>query len=164
MSLLEQIKNDLKISLKKGDYLSQKVLRLLIAEIQKKEKDKRYRLSKEGVNEKELEEKSRLTEEEVLEIVFREVKKRKEAIIEFQKGGREDLAETEKKELEFLEKYLPPQLSEEEIREEVRKIIQEKEEKNFGEIMSFLMSKYKGRIDGSLANRIVRSEIEKIEQ
>jgi uncharacterized protein YqeY len=159
MTLIEQIKNDLKESLKKGDFLSQKTLRLLLAAIQNVEKEKRFKLSKENLEDEELEKKSQLTDEEIQEVIFKEVKKRKDAISEFKKGNREDLASQEEAELKILEKYLPPQLTEEEIRAEARKIIEEKKERNLGAVMSILMAKYKGRIDRALASQIVREEI-----
>jgi len=159
MALVEHIKKEIKNSLKKRDFLSQKTLSLLLAAIQNAEKEKRFKLSKQDLGEEELERESQLSDDEVREIIFKEVKKRKEAISEFKKGKREDLASQEESELKILEKYLPRQLTGEEIRAEVRKIIEEQKERNIGAIMSTLMRKYKGRVDGSLASQIVREEM-----
>jgi len=157
----EQIKEDLKIALKQGDLLGQCVLRLLLAEIQNKEKEKRFKLFKQGVSDIEIDEKSKLTEEEILEEIIQSAKKRRDSIREFEKGGREDLVEKEKQELSFLEKYLPPQLSSDEIEQLVKSFIDEIGEKDFGKIMKHLSAENKGRIDGALLNRIVRSVIGK---
>ena len=68
---------------------------------------------------------SKLTEEEVIEVVSSEVKKRKDSIEQYQKGGRSDLAENEKKELEILMEYMPEQMGEDEIRKIVKEKIEE---------------------------------------
>jgi uncharacterized protein YqeY len=159
MPSFEQIKEDLNKALKGKDALAQSVLRLLIAEIQNKQKEKRYKIFKEGMNEKELEEKTKLNEEEIGAVIFQEAKKRKDSIREFEKGHRDDLVQKEKAELSFLEGYLPKQLTEDEIKKQVQEFIKETGEKEFGKVMSALMSKNKGRIDGALLSQVVRSEL-----
>ena len=159
MPSFEQIKEDLNKALKGKDALAQSVLRLLIAEIQNKQKEKRYKIFKEGMNEKELEEKTKLNEEEIGAVIFQEAKKRKDSIREFEKGHRDDLVQKEKAELSFLEGYLPKQLTEDEIKKQVQEFIKETGEKEFGKVMSVLMSKNKGRIDGALLSQVVRSEL-----
>jgi uncharacterized protein YqeY len=69
------------------------------------------------------------------------------------------LVQKEKAELLFLERYLPKQISEEEIKKQVREFIKESGEKEFRKIMSVLMLKNKGRVDGALLSQIVRSEL-----
>lgn len=164
MSLKEQIQQDLNSSLKERKEIDVITLRMLNAAILNKEKEKRNKLSKEKLAEEELAEeelaeKSQLIDEEIIEVIASEVKKRKEAILEFEKGERQDLAEKEKKEIEVLKKYLPEQLPEEEIRKLVQESIGKvgaQEMKDIGKVMAELMPQVKGKADGSLVNKIVR--------
>ncbi len=161
MALKGNIREDLKEAVKNREELKSSVLRLLLAAIFNKEKEKRYKLSKEKpeLNEAELEEESQLNDEEVIDVISSEAKKRKESIGEFEKGKRMDLAEKEKKELEILEKYLPEQMSEEEIKKLVKEAIDKtvaKEMKDMGKVMQEVMPKVKGKADGSLVSKIVR--------
>lgn len=105
------IQTDLTEAVKKSDEISRSTLRMLLAVILNKEKEKRYEIAKTEpeITEKELTEKSVLTDEEVIKTIVSEVKKRREAILEFEKGKRKDLVEKEKEEIEVLEKYLPEQ-------------------------------------------------------
>ena len=159
MSLKEQIQNNLKLALKERKEIEVMTLRMLIAAVLNKEKAKRAKLAKEELAEKELVEKSQLTDEEVIETISSEVKKRRVAVLEFEKGEREDLVEKEKKEIEVLKKYLPEQLSEEEIRKLVKEVIDKvgaAEMKDIGKVMAELMPQLKGRADGNLVGRIVK--------
>ena len=161
MVLKGNIREDLKEAVKNREELKSSVLRLLLAAIFNKEKEKRYKLSKEKpeLSGEELEEESQLNDEEVIDVISSEARKRKESIVEFEKGGRKDLVEKEKKELEILEKYLPEQLSEEEIKKLVKEAIEKtgaKEMKDMGKVMAELMPKVKGKADGSLVSRIVK--------
>lgn len=155
------MQQDLKYALKERKETEVSVLRLLAAAILNKEKEKRYEISKRKteLGQEELERESRLTDEEVLEAVFSEVKKRKEAILEFEKGKRGDLAEKEKKEIEILQKYLPEQLSEEELKKLAKEAVEKtgaKEMKDMGKVMAELMQKIKGRAEGSQVSKIVK--------
>lgn len=161
MPLKEKFEEDLKTALKGKKEIEVSTLRLLKAAIFNKEKEKRYKLSRaeEGLTEEELVKKSQLTDEEVGEVVSSEIKKRKETILECEKGKREDLAKKEKTEMEILQKYLPEQLSEKEIRkiaEEAIKKIGAKEPKDTGKVMAELMLKIKGKADGALVSKIVK--------
>lgn len=161
MSLKAQIQQNLKEAVKKKEELSSLVLRMLSAAILNKEKEKRYKLSKTDPNfkENELEEKSQLADEEIIEVVFSEVKKRKEAILEFEKGKRMDLAEKEKKEIEILKKYLPEQLSEDEIKKLAGEAVGKvgaKEIRDMGKVMAELMPKVKGKADGATVSGIIK--------
>ncbi|MDP1538711.1 MAG: GatB/YqeY domain-containing protein [bacterium] len=171
MDLKEKIKQDLNAALKERKELEVSVLRQLLAAILNKEKEKRYRIFKEKSKEKTenlvKEDKSssspfaaaRVADEEIMEVISSEAKKRRESIVEFGKGKRQDLVEKEKKELEILEKYLPEQLSEEEIRKLAKEAIEKtgaKEIKDMGKVMQELMPKTKGRADGSLISKIVK--------
>jgi len=100
-----------------------------------------------------------LTEEEILEVISSEAKKRKDAIDEFRKGGRDDLVEKEKRELEILKKYLPEQMNEEQIKKEAKKAIEEvgaSGPQEMGKVMGVLMPKLKGRAEGGMVSKIVQ--------
>lgn len=149
--LKQKVQKDLNEALKKGDEISRSTLRMLLAVILNREKEKKYKEKIDG--------EAKLTDEEIIEVVVSEAKKRKEAILEFAKGKREDLVKKEKAELEILENYLPEQISEEEIRKLAKEAIGEtgaKEIKDIGKVMAVLMPKIKGRSDGSLASKIVK--------
>lgn len=159
--LKEKIQNDLKQALKEKREKEVLVLRLLLAAIFNREKEKRYKLSKEKpkFSEEKLEKESVLTNEEVLQVVSSEIKKRKEAILEFEKGKRDDLVKKEKAEMEILAKYLPEQLSEEEIKklaQEIIKKVSAKGPKEIGKVMAELIPKVKGKADGVLVSKIVK--------
>ncbi len=161
MNLKGKIQQDLNEALKSKKELEISVLRQLLAAILNKEKTKRFKISKEKseISEQDIEKESQLTDEETTEVAFTEAKKRKESILEFEKGKREDLVEKEKKELEILQKYLPEQLSEEGIRKLAKEAIEKigaKEIKDMGKVMAELSPKIKGRADGSLASKIVK--------
>lgn len=160
-NLMKKIQNDLYDAVKKNDEITRSTLRVLLSSISVKEKEKRYKISKENssLTEQELQEKSLLSDEEIIEVISSEIKKRKDAILEFEKGKREDLIEKEKKEIEILYKYLPEQLSEEEIIRIVKEKILEigaKEIKDMGRAMKEIMPYIKGRADNSVVSQIVK--------
>jgi len=165
MILKEKIQKDFKKTLKEKNKTEISTLRMLNAAILNREKKKRYKISgeKPGLGEEELKKESQLIDEEIQEVVFSEVKKRKEAISEFERGKREDLAEKERKEMEILKRYLPEQLSEEEIeklaKESIKKIGAESM-KDMGRVMGVLMPKIKGKAEGSVVSKIVRELLE----
>ena len=161
MLLKEKIKEDLKKAIKKKAEKESSVLRMILAVILNKEKEKRYKLSKEKpeLGTEELEKESRLSDQEMVEVISSEAKKSKEAIIEFEKGGREDLVEKEKGEIEILKKYLPDQLPEEEVKKLAKEAIEKlgaKEPQDMGKVMKELMPQLKGKADGSLVSNIVK--------
>ncbi len=168
MLLKEKIQAELGGLLKSGKSFEAGVLRMALASINNKEIEKRTRLHRDFGGQaklsedeliKKLEEISKLTDEETIDVVSSEAKKRKEAILEYEKGGRPELAEKEKKELGILQKYLPEQLSEEEIRKLVAEAIKKtgaKEPREMGRVMAELMPKIKGRVDGGVVNGIVK--------
>jgi len=167
MSLKERIQEDFKIALKKNKETELETLRLLLAGILNKEKEKRYRISKEKpkLTEQGLEKESRLGEEEIIEVISSEIKKRKEALVLFEKGKREDLIKKEKKEIEILQNYLPEQFSEREVKnlaQEIIKKIGAKEIKDMGKVMTELMSRVKGKADGATVSKIVKELLKKI--
>jgi uncharacterized protein YqeY len=141
-------------------------LKLLKAAIFDREKEKRYKLSKEKTDfrSEELEKESTLTDQEVQEVILSEIKKRKEAIFEFEKGKRKDLVDKEKKEMEVLKKYLPEELSKEEIEKMAKEIIEKigaKEIKDMGKVMKELMPKVKGKAEGKIVSEIVKRLLSK---
>lgn len=159
--LKQKIQGDLKEAMKGKDEIRVSVLRLLLAAILNKEKEKRYKTAKDQpqLSEKDLEQKTKLTEEELNGVVSSEAKKRKESIFEFGKGKRIDLVEKEKQELEILQKYLPEQLSPKEIEKLVKEVINEigaKDLKDIGRVMAELMPKVKGKTEGGVVSKIVK--------
>ncbi|OGN01958.1 MAG: aspartyl-tRNA amidotransferase [Candidatus Yanofskybacteria bacterium RIFCSPHIGHO2_01_FULL_42_12] len=152
--LKEKLKNDMKEAMKSGNTLKRLVLSLLQSAIKNKELQKR---AKSGKAEE-------LSDEEVLEVITSEVKKRKESIEVYEKAGRGELAQKERDELTVLMEYMPEQMSEDEIRAEVKKAIAEtgaKEIKEMGKVLGVLMLKLKGKADGQTVSRIVKEELEK---
>jgi uncharacterized protein YqeY len=157
--LKEQLQKELNDALKSGNQLKRSVLSLLLTAIKNKELIKRQKLSKTISEIEELEKQSQLTDEEILEVIAGEAKKRKEAIEQFQAGGRDDLAQKEKSEMDILASYLPEQASEEEIRTEVKRVITELNAqglKDMGKVIGAVMSKFKGRVEGEKVSKIVK--------
>ncbi len=153
-----RIREDLNKSIKEKDESAISVLRMLVSAVQEKEKKKRYLLSKEDSSGNDLDLKSRLSEEEIMEVIASEIKKRKESIKEFEKGNRKDLVRKEEKEAEILLKYLPEQISADDLAEIIKKTIEEtgaRDRKDIGKVMSKVMPAVKGRADGSEVGRLV---------
>lgn len=151
MTLRERISAEMKEAMKAGDKLRVSTLRLLLSEIKNAEIAKRKELDDQGV----------------LEVVSREVKKRRESIAEFEKAGREDLSSKERIEAQILETYLPPQLSEEELAAIVDKALQESGAvslKEMGKVMALVMPQIKGRAEGKTVNEMVRRALEAKQQ
>lgn len=99
-----------------------------------------------------------LSDDEVIEVIGKEVKKRKEAIESFEKGRREDLAEKEKTELQILERYLPAALSDSELAQIVRDVISKsgaRSKSEMGKVMKEVLSQVKGRADGKRVSELV---------
>jgi len=162
------IEKDLKKALREKREIELSTLRMLLAAINNRETEKRTKIwkKKPETSPEGLETESQLTEDEIIEVIFSEIKRRKEAIEGFEKGKRQDLVEKEKKEMEVLQKYLPEQLSEEEIKKLAKETIKQigaKETKDMGKVMAELMPRIKGRADGSLAPKIVKDLLGKNE-
>ncbi len=145
MSLKKKIEQDLKDAMKAGDAARKRALRTLITAISRAERA--------GDTLREL------SDEEILQIIAKEAKKREESIEAYAKGGRMDLVEEEKAELEVLRAYLPRQLTREEIEARAREVIAEvgaSSPRDMGKVMKVLMAEMRGRADGRLVNQIVR--------
>lgn len=164
MPLKEKIQEELKNSLKKKNEVVVSTLRMFLAAASNKETEKRTKIWKQkpDLNPEELEKESQLTGEEIIEVISSEIKKRRESISEFEKGGRNDLVQKEKSEMEILQKYLPEQLSEEEVENLVKEAVNKtgaKKIKDMGKVMAELMPKVKGKADGSLVSKIVKESL-----
>ncbi len=145
MSLQEQIKNELKEAMKAKDEVRLRTIRSVVAGF-----------TNELLNLKRTPQDS-LSDEEVLNVISKGVKQRKDSIESFTKGGREDLANDEKAELEILLSYLPKQMSYEEVFDFVKNKIQELslDKSKVGLLMSTLMKDLKGKADGSFVKKAV---------
>ncbi|MFA5714529.1 MAG: GatB/YqeY domain-containing protein [Candidatus Paceibacterota bacterium] len=161
---IEEIKKDLISALKEKNESAVSTLRMVTSSVFNKEMEKRVKvLEKEpSLSEEELKEKVKLTDEETIEVLSSEVKKRRDSISQFEQGGRADLIEKEKKELEVLMKYLPKELTEEEIRKIVKDSIAKtgaKEMKDIGIVMKEVSPQTKGKADGNMVAKIVKEEL-----
>jgi uncharacterized protein YqeY len=107
---------------------------------------------------REIELKRDLTDDDVVEVLRRGIKKRRESVEMYDKGGRADLAATERAELDLLSKYLPAAIDDAEIRTAVVAAI-EGGAANVGAVMGKVMGRFKGRAEGSVINAIVREEL-----
>ncbi|MBI4101421.1 MAG: GatB/YqeY domain-containing protein [Candidatus Nealsonbacteria bacterium] len=166
MSLKVKIQENLKTAMKDGKAGEVSVLRMLLAALGGRETEKRTKIWKQkpDLKTEELEKESQLTDEEIIEAVANEIKKRKEAIELYEKGGRPELAEKEKKEFQILQGYLPEQLLEAKVRELVLEAVAKtgaKDVKEMGKVMAELMPKVKGKADASLVSKIVRESLAK---
>ena len=156
--LRDKIKADFKEAFKSGDKVRLSVLKMVQSEIGNAKINKRAKLIKGGQTEN-IESLSVLNDEEILQVVSREIKKRKDSVEMYEKAGRAELAEREKAELAVLAAYLPEQLPEEKIRELAKKAVEQsgaKGEKEIGKVMAILMPQVKGKSDGALVNKVVR--------
>ena len=136
MSLKEQLLSDMKEAMKSKDSVKLGTVRSVISAVKNQEID----LKKE------------LDEEEILILVSREVKKRKEAATLYEKGARPELKDKEIQEMEILKTYLPEQVSEEDLRKRIQEVINEtgaQGMKDFGKIMKTLVPEFKGKADNA---------------
>jgi len=143
MTLKERLMEDLKEATKAKEKIRLSTVRMIRAAVKNKEIAKQKELDDQGV----------------LEVLSSLGKQHKDSIEQFRKGGREDLACNEEKELRIIFSYLPPQLSYEELQARVKQVILESEAaspKDFGKVMKILMSQLKGQADGKLVGEIVR--------
>lgn len=144
--LKEKLQQDIKDALKSGDSKKRMVLGMVWAAIKNKE----------------IEKKGELSDDDVVAVISSEIKKRKDSVEQFEKGGRPELAEGERKEIEMLMAYMPEQMSEDEIRAEVKKTIAEtgaKDMKEMGKVIGSVMAKLKNKADGNIVSRIVKDSL-----
>jgi len=143
MTLKDKLMEDLKASMKNKDSVRKNTITMIRAAIKQLELDQR----------KELE------DDEVLEIISKQLKEKRNALEDFKKAERQDLIDLTEEEINILLEYLPKQLSDEELRQIVIKTIDEvgaKDLKDMGKIMKSIMPKIKGKADGGRVNKIVR--------
>lgn len=144
--LKQKLKEELKQSMLAKDTLKTSVLRMVLSAINY------YEIQKGGAG-------YQASDEDVLSVIQKEAKQRKDSIEQFQKGGRQDLVDKETKELELLKVYLPQQLNEEEIRNLVKEAINQTQSTtiaDMGKVMGALMPKVKGKADGGMVSQIVK--------
>jgi len=145
-ALKARLADDLKAALKSGDRLKTSVLRLLYALIKNREIDKR----------------GELDDAEIIQAIIASCKTRKEAIEQYVKGERAELAAKEEAELKLLESYLPPPLSPEELRRKVEDALvaaQAGSLKDMGKVMALLMPEISGRADGKVVSQMVKDAL-----
>lgn len=162
--IVEEIKKDLISALKEKNESAVSTLRMVTSSVFNKEMEKRMKvLGKEpNLTEEQIKEKVKLTDEETIEVLASEVKKRRDSIAGFEKGGRADLVSKEKVEMEVLMKYMPKELTEEEIRKIVKDAVVKTgatDMKAIGLVMKEVSPQTKGRADGNLVAKIVREEL-----
>ena len=147
MKLLEKIINEMYSSMKSGDKTKANALRTLVSKL----KDQQIKLRKD------------ISDEEALKVIKTLVKQRKESAQIFLKAGREELAEKENLETSILEMYLPKMISDDEVRVLVEGIVKEigaKDLSDIGKVMPLVMKRGKGKVDGKLANDILKELLE----
>ncbi|KRL92248.1 GatB/YqeY domain-containing protein [Limosilactobacillus equigenerosi] len=147
MSLLDQLNNDMKTAMKAKDKATLSVVRMLKAAVTNEQINLGHDL----------------TADEEATVLSREYKQRKESLAEFENAGREDLIEQAKHELSVVEKYLPEQLSEAEVKAIVTKAIEQtgaESMKDMGKVMGVVMPQVKGKADGKLVNETVKAALQ----
>lgn len=147
--LKQKIQEELKQAMLAKDVLKTSVLRLLLSAINY------YEIQKGGAG-------YEATDEDVLQVIQKEAKQRRDSIEEFKKANRPELVDKETKELEMLQAYLPAQMGEDQIRKIVKQTINEigaTTNADMGKVMGALMPKIKGRADGGLVSKIVRESL-----
>ena len=143
MRLKDQLTNDLKEAMKSGDRVKKETVRALRGAIRNVEIDSRRDL----------------TDEEILDIINKQAKQRRDSIEQYQKANRSDLVEQEQQELAIIEAYLPQQLTDAEIKTRVETAIAElgvSDMKGMGPVMKRLTVELKGRADGKRISQLVR--------
>ena len=142
MTLRERLQDDTTAAMRSGDALRRDVLRMVQNSIYLAEKSKRITMS----------------DDDVIGVLTREVKTRRESVDAFRKGGREDLAAKEEAEIAILSEYLPQALSEDEIEGLVREAIETtgaSSARDMGKVMGWLSPRTRGRADGKVVSGLV---------
>lgn len=146
MDLNKQLTEDLKVAMKSGDKIAMETIRGL----------------KSMLRDKEIELKRDLQEDDQTQVLSTAAKRRRESIESYQEGGREDLVKQEQAELQVIEKYLPEQLSEEEIRSLVDETIAAtgaQTMQDMGKVMGTIMPKVRGKAESGFIQQIVREKL-----
>ena len=143
MSLNDRLSEDMKQAMKNKDKLKLSVIRMV----------------RSAIKNAEIESKSTLSDDEVITVLNRELKQRRDSLQEFKNAGREDLVEGLLAEIEILHQYLPEQLTEQELKDIIQSVINEvgaTSKKDMGKVMGALIPKINGRADGKLASQLVQ--------
>ena len=143
MPLVDKIQKDMYKAMKEKEKERINALRNIIGKLKYRYIDKR----------------DKLTEQEEIKVIQSLAKQRRESIEMYKQGGRNDLVETETKELSIIEEYLPQAMSEEEVRRLVRKTVKEtgaESMSDLGKVMPLVMKKGAGKVDGELAQEVLR--------
>lgn len=162
--LKDTLKEDMKNALKSGNSSLRTLIGMVMSSIKNKELEKRGKLIKTITDPVQLDAESQLTEQEILDVVASEVKRRKDSIVEFEKGGRPELAASEKAEADILMKYLPEQLSDDALRAIIQKKISEVGAmgmKDMGKVIGAVVAEVKSSADGQRVSGIVKEELSK---
>lgn len=149
MTLKQSIHEDMKFAMKSGDTFKRDVLRFLESAIGKEEVDKNKR-------------DAGLADDEVVQIVVRSIKQRRDSAQQYRQGGRNELAEKEESEIAFLQAYLPQQASPEEITLAVDQAINQtgaKTKNDMGKVMGIVMQRLRGKVDGDIVRAAVESKL-----
>ena len=149
MSLREQINTALKEAMKSGDKLKVSALRLMNAAIKERDIQNRTAGPDAGVS-----------DQQILDVFAKMVKQRQESLATYEQAGRDDLAAQERGEIEIIQSFMPKQLSDDEMKAEIAKVIAEtgaKGVKDMGKVMGALKQRYAGRMDFAKAGGIVKS-------
>lgn len=149
--LKQRLQDDLKQSMLARDEMRTSVLRMIKSAIGY------YEIQKGGAN-------YEATDEDVVQVITQQAKQRKDSIEQFRNANRQELVAKEEQELAILQKYLPEQMSEEEVRTLVHDAITEtgaSSSADMGKVMAALMPKVKGKADGTLVSRLVREHLSK---
>lgn len=144
--LREKIADDMRGAMKAREAVRVAALRMLMAAVKNAEVEKRHELS----------------DDEVLDVITKEAKRRRESIEAFEQGGREDLVAKESAELTVLDSYLPERLSDDELAALVDAAIEEtkaESPKQMGDVMKALMPKLRGRADGGQVSALVKARL-----
>lgn len=146
MPLKEKLMDDLKEAMKSKDKVKKNVVTMVRAAVKQKEVDNRVDL----------------VDEDILDIIAKQIKQKKDSIFDFEKGNRQDLIDLTNEEIKILFEYLPPQLSDEELESIVKEAIETtnaQSKKDLGKVMALIMPKVKGKADGKHINEIVAKYI-----
>lgn len=146
MPLKEKLMADLKEAMKSKNKVNKDVITMVRAAIKQKEVDERVELG----------------DADVIDIIAKQIKQKKDSISDFEKGNRQDLIDLTNEEIKILLEYLPPQLSDEELDSIVQKAVEQtgaQTKKDLGKLMALIMPQIKGKADGKHVNEIVAKYI-----
>ena len=137
----------------------------MIEAMKNKEKERLavIRAVKAGLKQEQIDHKKEINDELLIDVVNRQVKMRKESIVEFEKGNRQDLIDQTKAEIDILMKYLPEQLSEEEVLKVIDEIFAEvkpESQKDMGRVMKEANAKLKGKADMKTVSNIIKEKVQ----